>query len=426
MQLQPWRGRLVVLVGIVLAALNLRIAVASVSPILGLVREDVVLSAAQVGLLGTVPVASFAVFGSLATPLARRIGLEPAIVLAMAVSAAGEALRATAGSAPSFLGWSVAALAGLGMGNVLLPPLVKRYFPDRIGAVTAAYSVALPISTALPPLVAVPLAQQAGWRVAVGVWAVLGVVAVVPWLVVIVRSVQARARLRNLLGRAPVATGSDAPDVLGARPADPRLVWGSPHAWALAVMFGMNALGTYATFAWLPELLVADGYPAEVGGRWLALFAILGLPASFVLPVLAQRVRNPFWVVAGFCVVWAAGYLGLILSPHAGLPVWMVLLGIGPGSFPLFLALIGLRSADASVAVTLSGMVQGVGYALAGFGPIGVGLVVERTGSWDLALWLLLGTLVVLVAAAWRACRPGVIGARPPREHGSSGPDRVA
>lgn len=423
MQLQPWRGRLVVLLGIVLAALNLRIAVASVSPILGLVREDVALSAAQVGLLGTIPVASFALFGSLATPLARRIGLEPAIVVAMAVSATGEALRATAGSAPTFLGWSVAALAGLGMGNVLLPPLVKRYFPDRIGAVTAAYSVALPISTALPPLVAVPLAQSAGWRVAVGVWAVLGVVAVVPWLVVIVRSAHARARLRNLLRRAPA---SDAPDVLGARPVDPRLVWGSPHAWALAVMFGMNALGTYATFAWLPELLVADGYPAEVGGRWLALFAILGLPASFVLPVLAQRVRNPFWVVFGFCVVWACGYLGLILSPHAGLPLWMVLLGIGPGSFPLFLALIGLRSADASVAVTLSGMVQGVGYALAGLGPIGVGLVVERTGSWDLALWLLLGTLVVLVAAAWRACRPGLIGARPAPERGSQAADPVA
>ena len=191
-------------------------------------------------------------------------------------------------------------------------------------------------------------------------------------------------------------------------------------------MFGMNALGTYATFAWLPELLVADGYPAEVGGRWLALFAILGLPASFVLPVLAQRVRNPFWVVFGFCVVWACGYLGLILSPHAGLPLWMVLLGIGPGSFPLFLALIGLRSAAASVAVTLSGMVQGVGYALAGLGPIGVGLVVEHTGSWDLALWLLLGTLVVLVAAAWRACRPGLIGARPAPERGSQAADPVA
>jgi len=416
----PWRGRLVVLAGIVLVALNLRIAVAAVSPILDVVRQDIDLTSAQVGLLGTVPVLSFAVFGSLATPLGRRLGLEPTMVLALVVSAAGEVLRAVSGSAPAFLAWSVLALAGMGMGNVLLPPLVKRYFPDRIGPVTAAYSVMLSISTAVPPLVAVPYAHAAGWRWAVGVWAALGLVATVPWLVVIVRSVAARAHLRELLRRAGVAGGRQACDervVPAAHAGDARLVWRSRLAWAMAITFAMNSLGTYTVFAWLPEMLADAGLGTEAGGRWLALFAILGLPASLVAPVLTARMRSPFPLVVGFVTSWAIGYAGLLLAPTHGTAVWMVLLGLGTSSFPVLLALIGLRTATPGLAVVLSGMVQGVGYAIAALGPVGIGLLYDATGSWDAPIGVLLGLLVVLLVAGWRACRPQVLGAAPTSGH---------
>ncbi|MCR6689258.1 MFS transporter [Cellulomonas sp.] len=412
----PWRGRLVVLLGVVLVGLNLRIAVAAVSPILDMVRDDVALTSAQVGLLGTVPVLSFAVFGSLATPVARRAGLEPTMVAALVLSAVGEVLRAGAGTAPAFLAWSVVALAGMGMGNVLLPPLVKRYFPDRIGPVTAAYSVALSVSTAVPPLVALPVAQAAGWRWSVGLWAAVGVVAALPWVVVVVRSVAARAHLRELVRRAPRPAASA---VSSGAPGDARVVWRSPLAWAMAVTFGMNSLGTYTVFAWLPEILVDAGLPSDVGGRWLALFAILGLPASLVGPVLAARLRSPFPLVVGFVVCWAAGYLGLLTSPARGTGVWMVLLGIGPSAFPILLALIGLRTATPALAVVLSGMVQGVGYALAGLGPLGIGLLYDATGAWTAPLLVLLALLGVLVVAAWRACRPEVLGGPGERAAGS-------
>jgi len=156
---RPWRGRWIALAGIVLVGLNLRIVVGAVSPILAAVRVDVALTDQQVGILGTIPVASFAVFGSLAPLLARRFGLEPTLLAAMAVSALGEIVRSTTSTPAGFLGWSVIVLAGMGMGNVLLPPIVKRYFPDRIGAVTAAYSMAMAVSTTIPALLAVPLAE---------------------------------------------------------------------------------------------------------------------------------------------------------------------------------------------------------------------------------------------------------------------------
>ncbi|GEL99342.1 MFS transporter [Cellulomonas terrae] len=407
----PWRGRLVVLAGIVLVGLNLRIAVAAVSPIIGVVREDVALSDAQVGLLGTVPVAAFAVFGSLATPVARRLGLEPSLILALLLSMTGELLRALAGSAPAFIGWSVLALGGLGMGNVLLPPLVKRYFPDRIGTVTASYSVAMSVSAAVPPLVALPVAQAVGWRWSVGMWAVLGFAAVVPWVVVVAQSVSARSHLRTLVRRAP---RSERPAVLvRAGAAESRLVRRSGLAWALVLTFFANTTCTYVLFAWLPEILADAGLGADAGGRWLAVFAILGLPASLVSPVLTARMRNPYPLVVGFAACWVAGLLGLMLAPAHGTAVWMILLGIGPGTFPIMLALIGLRSRTPAIAVALSGMVQGLGYALAVVGPVGIGVLHVATGSWEAPFLVLLGLVGLLLVAGWFACRPTMLGPEP-------------
>lgn len=407
----PWRGRLVVLAGIVLVGLNLRIAVAAVSPIIGVVREDFALSDAQVGLLGTVPVAAFAVFGSLATPVARRLGLEPSLILALLLAMTGELLRALAGGAPAFIGWSVLALGGLGMGNVLVPPLVKRYFPDRIGTVTASYLVAMSVSAAVPPLVALPVAQAVGWRWSVGMWAILGFAAVVPWVVVIAQSVSARAHLRTLVSRAP---RTDRPALL-VRPgaAESRIVWRSRLAWALVLTFFANTTCTYVLFAWLPEILADAGLGTDAGGRWLAVFAILGLPASLVAPVLAVRMRDPYPLVVGFAACWVAGLLGLMLAPAHGTAVWMVLLGIGPGTFPIMLALIGLRSRTPAIAVALSGMVQGLGYALSIVGPVGIGLLHVATGSWREPLLVLLGLVGLLLVSGWFACRPTMLGAEP-------------
>lgn len=407
----PWRGRLVVLAGIVLVGLNLRIAVAAVSPIVDVVREDFALSATQVGLLGTIPVASFAVFGSLATPVARRLGLEPTMILALLLSMSGELLRALADGAPAFLAWSVIALGGLGMGNVLLPPLVKRYFPDRIGTVTAAYSVSMSVSAAVPPLVALPVAQAAGWRFSVGMWAILGFAAVVPWVVVIAQSVAARSHLRTLLRRAPRTDRPAALERAGA--AESRIVWRSRLAWALVLTFFANTTCTYVLFAWLPEILADAGLGADVGGRWLAVFAILGLPASIASPVLTARMRNPYPLVVGFVACWVVGLLGLMLTPAHGTAVWMVLVGIGPGSFPIMLALIGLRSRTPAVAVALSGMVQGLGYGLAVVGPVGIGVLHVATGSWREPFLVLLGLVGLLLVAGWFACRPTMLGPEP-------------
>jgi CP family cyanate transporter-like MFS transporter len=390
-----------VLLGVLLVALNLRIAVASVSPILDLVRADVALSATQAGLLGTIPVVSFAAFGSLTPVLARRIGLEPLLVAAMLLSAVGEVVRSSTTTATGFLAWTLIALAGMGMGNVLLPPLVKRYFPDRIGPVTAAYSVTMTFSTAVPALLAVPVAERVGWRTSLSLWAVVGVLAAVPWLVVVIRSAVARAELSTLLRRAPASTPA-----LTSRHRSGGRVWRSPLAWGMAITFAMNSLDSYAMFAWLPQILIDGGTSAHAAGIWLSVFAILGLPPALVAPVLAARMRNPIGLVIGFVICFVLSYLGLLLAPGGPVWLWILLGGFGPGAFPVLLALINLRTRTSAGAASLSGFTQGIGYAVAAIGPLLVGVLYDATGTWTAALLFLIGTLVVLALAATVACRP--------------------
>lgn len=397
----PWRGRRVVLLGVVLVALNLRIAVASVSPILDLVRTDVALSATEAGLLGTIPVVSFAAFGSITPLLARRVGLEPLLVAAMLLSVTGELVRSGTSTAAGFLGWSVIALAGMGMGNVLLPPVVKRYFPDRIGVVTSIYSVTMTFSTAVPALLAVPVAERLGWRVSLSVWAVVGVLAAVPWVVVIARSAAARSALGGLLRRGPATTPA-----LTSRHRQGGRVRRSPLAWGMAVTFAMNSLDSYAMFAWLPQILVDGGTTPHAAGVWLSVFAILGLPPALVAPIAAARMRNPLPLVVVFVTCWAVSYVGLLVAPGGPVWLWVLLGGLGPGAFPVLLALINLRTRTSAGAASLSGFTQGVGYAIAGTGPLLIGVLYDATGSWTAPLLLLLGTLVVLLVAATVACRP--------------------
>ncbi|MEU1589579.1 hypothetical protein [Micromonospora sp. NPDC005710] len=147
------------LLGIVLVALTLRQTVAVLSPILGDIRADIPISTIGVGLLGTLPPILLAVSGFVAPRVARGIGLDGGIVLALLLMTLGHLVRATAPGYGVLLVGSVVALTGTGIGNVLLPPIVRRYFPDRIPLLTAVYVCILGVSTALPAAAAAPVAE---------------------------------------------------------------------------------------------------------------------------------------------------------------------------------------------------------------------------------------------------------------------------
>lgn len=386
-----WQGRALAVVGIVLFAFSLRSAVASLSPVLDHIQADFPVPPAIVGLIGSAPPVCYAIFGLLTPRLERRFGLERLAVAAMVVAVIGMSARGLAVDAWTLLGSTAVIFAAVGVGNVLLPPLVKKYFPDRIGLMTTIYSTTMAVASFGPPLVAVPIADTAGWRLSLGMWAVFAVLAIIPWVMLLVRE----------------RAGASAEDIETANPRVFGRLWRLPLVWALTISFSVSGTIAYTSFAWLPTLLIdtAGVTPAQAG-QLLSLFAAMGLPASLAVPLLVSRynaVRLLFAiaVTAGF-----AGIAGLLFAPAAAPWLWVVLVGIAPLLFPLTLVLIGLRSRTHEGAVALSGFVQSIGYSIVALFPVGIGIIHGLTDSWTLPLWIIAGVIAVAIPASFVVARP--------------------
>lgn len=397
-----WQGRTLALVGIVLFAFSLRSAVASLSPLFDHIAADFELPAAVVGLIGTAPPVCFAIFGLLTPALERRFGLERLAVAAMVVVTAGLVARSLAPNSGLLLAGTALVFAAVGTGNILLPPLVKRYFPDRIGLMTTVFSTTMAVATFLPPLIAVPVADASDWHFSLGLWAVFALVAMVPWVGLAVR----RGALERA-ERAAVDADGGSDDIEAPSPRAFTRMWRLPLAWALLVSFAVSSTIAYTSFAWLPKLLVdVAGVTPAIAGVLLSLFGFMGLPASLVVPLLVTR-RNATRALYGIAVTTGlVGIGGLLLAPQAATALWVVLLGLAPLLFPMILVLLGLRTRTHEGAVALSGFVQSGGYAISALFPFGIGLLHDATDSWT-------GPLVILAFVVAAAIPAGVVAARP-------------
>ncbi|WP_327252049.1 CynX/NimT family MFS transporter [Streptomyces sp. NBC_01244] len=393
---QPaWLGP-VLLVGIVLAALNLRPAITSLGALFEETREGLGMSGTVAGLITSVPALCFAVFGVTAPRLSRRFGPAAVVCAGMAAVAAGLLIRPFASNAAGFLAASALTLAGIALTNVLLPVIVKRWFPDRVGTMTGLYSMALAAGTSLAAAATVPMTQALGgsWRTGLLIWAFLAAVAVLPWLAIAAAARKEKAAAAGV----PAARPDAGPSVVRSR-----------TAWALACYFGLQATGAYITMGWLPQIFRDAGVSASTAGILLAVTMVMGVPLAFVIPGLAGRMRNqgPIAVVLG--LFGLVGYLGLSFAPAAGAWAWAILLGVSNCAFPLVITLIGLRAKSPAGVVKLSAFAQSTGYLISIPGPLLIGTLYQHTGGWDLPLALMAGLLVPQIALGVLAGRDRTI-----------------
>ncbi|MEV7683335.1 MFS transporter [Streptomyces sp. NPDC088341] len=392
-------------VGLVLAALNLRPAITSLGALLEEVRDGLHMSGSVAGVLTSVPPLCFAVFGFAAPRLARRYGARAIVCAGMVAITAGLLIRPFAGGTPAFLAASAFALMGIAVSNVLMPVIVKRYFPDRVGTMTGLYSMALAFGTAVAAAATVPMTEALGgsWRTGLGIWAVLAAVAVLPWLGLVRDRGAAQPSDRGLSGREPSGRGPS-----GGAPAAPGPATGeapglrlgrSRTAWALACFFGLQATGAYITMGWMPQVFRDAGVPAGTAGLLLAVTMVMGVPLAFVIPGLAARMRNQGPIVVGLGICGLTAFSGLYFAPAGGAWLWAVLLGISNCSFPLALTMIGMRSRSGAGVVRLSAFAQSTGYLISIPGPLLVGVLYQHTGGWGLPIALMAGFLVPQMVA---------------------------
>ncbi|WP_442090482.1 CynX/NimT family MFS transporter [Pseudomonas sp. KB_12] len=383
---RPW----LLLLGLILVALNLRPALSSMAPLLSEVSRSLGLSAAQAGLLTTLPVLCLGLFAPLAPVLARRFGAERVVLGILLTLAGGIVLRSAFGQVGLFVG-SILAGASIGVIGVLLPGIVKRDFAKQAGTMTGVYTMALCLGAAMAAGATVPLSEQLGhsWALGLGFWVVPALLAAMFWLPQVGEkhgAHQVAYRVRGLLR--------------------------DPLAWQVTLYMGLQSSLAYIVFGWLPSILIGRGLTPTQAGLVLSGSVIVQLISSLAAPWLATRGKDQRLAIVIVMLMVLGGLFGCLYAPLDGLWGWAILLGLGQGgSFSLALTLIVLRSRDAHVAANLSSMAQGFGYTLASLGPFAVGVVHDLTGGWNALGWIFglvgLGAIVAGIGAG-RAFYVGV------------------
>ncbi|GAA2152431.1 CynX/NimT family MFS transporter [Nocardioides koreensis] len=389
------RTSLVILTGLVLLSLNLRPAAVSVGPVLAEVRSSLGMSPAAAGLLTSLPVIGFAVFGALAPAAARRIGVHRVTLLALLAAVLGLLGRAVSDSEALFLVLSLVALGGMAMANVLLPSLVKLHFPDRIGRVTAIYTTALAVGLTGALLITVPLSQAAGsWRWGLGAWAAVALLAALPWVGLVTHD-------RSL---EPTARSIRSADVARTR-----------LGVAMALFFGLQSLQAYSVFGWFAQLWRDNGYTAGQAGALVALVAAMSIPLSLWAPAAVARRTDQRAILLAIMACYPLGYVGLIIAPHGFAVPGAILVGIGAVTFPIVLTLIGLRARTPQGTAALSGFTQSTGYLIAALGPFAMSALYDATGAWTAPLLMLTLLMVPQIALGLYVARPAAIEDQIPR-----------
>jgi CP family cyanate transporter-like MFS transporter len=367
-------------------ALNLRPAVTS----LGAALEDVSLAPGMTAAIGAVLVAlplwASGIGGWITPWLRARIGIHRAVTWALIILGISLVVRVQSGAEVLIAGTALACLAIAVVGTVL-PVLVQ---PASSGT-KACFTLALGAGSTIGALVTPTLVAAFSWQFALAGWALLAVVTVHVWQ------------------RAPRSSM-----VFMVRALSPRQLFHSRVAWHLTVYFGLVSTLTFLIMGWLPAILRDAGISAGYAGFCLALSMAMGLPMMWLVPFGVHRMRRPGILVVLLAALNGVGVVGLLVAPAAMPWLWSTGLGLGMGGLAMALTTISVRAAGIpDVTTALSGMVQGLGYFIAGAGALACGLVHSATGSWE---WPLIMALFVLCGQVWcgvQAARPILVAPRP-------------
>lgn len=363
--------------GIVFLASNLRAPITSVGPIITELSESLSLSPALIGLLTAIPLISFALLSVFAPKVARKIGLEKLLLYSLLVLALGLFIRSSGNVFLLFFG---AALIGaaITMGNVLMPAFIKKEFPTQVGIVTGIYLVSMNFTSALAAGFSIRIGEISGmgWQASIGVWGILALIAFMIWFP------QAR--------KSPVLSTQN-------KKGSTITLWKSRLAWNIALFMGLQSVLFYSLAAWLPAILQSWGMSADRSGWMLSYIQMAQLPIMLIGPILAARMKNQLLLVWVTFILLIVGLAGIILGKTEYIIPSVISIGVALGlAFTLAMMFMVLRTRNTSESAELSGMSQTVGYIIAACAPPAFGALFSLTHNWYYPLTLLVVASFVL------------------------------
>lgn len=378
--------RLSLFVAILALAFVLRGPLTGVGPLLQNIQTQLQISSTLAGMLTTVPLLTFGLFSIFIPRLAARLGSEQMVFFALWILTLGLVLRCGSGLFLLLTGTALLSCA-IAVGNVLIPSMVKQYFPFKMGLVTALYALVMNMGGAAGSALSAPLAHSNlwGWRGALVIWVLPALVAMVIWWLPF--------KAANAVPKAAVR----------ARQVKIHL-WRNPLAWQVTLFMGFQSFLFYSTVNWLPQIVAKAGVSATEAGGWLGLMQLVMIPTNLLIPIYAARLKQQHWI-GSMCGIALILSVLLLMSPWRScyFPA-VLLLGLGiSGAFCLSMMFFSLRSSSVTEGVLLSGMAQTCGYLFAAVGPVLMGALHDMMHSWFPALCLMFIAAVVITVSGWNA-----------------------
>ncbi|QIL46578.1 MFS transporter [Vagococcus coleopterorum] len=385
------KQQFLLVLGIIFIATNLRAPITAVGPLISHISDTYQLSSSVAGMIATTPLLAFAGASILAPRSAARFGIERTLFFFLIVLGAGIIVRSLPGIFSLFFGTVMIGI-GIAHGNVLVPSLIKRDFPDNLGLMTGIYSVAMNVAGAIASGLSLPLVESFGltWQGSLRVWVIFTVIALLFWF----------PQLKNQTLAKVEETRSSDVNLLKSR-----------LAWQVSWFMGLQSLYFYSLLAWMPEIFSEKAISGETSGWLLALMQLFIVPLNFIVAIIAGRRRDQRSLVVIGSALLFLGLFGIMFSSN----VWIIglsvaAIGAGGGfSFSLAMMFFSVRTTSSHDAGRISGMAQAIGYLLAACGPFVFGFLHDMTNTWMSSLIFLFFVTVALLVIGLQAGRDRLI-----------------
>lgn len=391
------------LFGLVLAAVNMRSPIVVIGSVAPSLYQAFGVNSSYIGYLGALPMPLFALGALIAPFLERRFGIEN-MMIGMTILLSLSVLIRPWFDAYFLLAGTFTLSLAIGMLNALTTPFIKKHLPNHIATATGLFSLSMSVLAGLIAWVVVPLTHQHGWQLGLSSWSVFGLLTVLVWVAIKLKTTPTQTK-----------TTHDSPKP--TTPKSPFNAWKNPQAWQMAVFLGLQSMLFYSVASFLPSIGISYGMNTADAAKLALIFQIAAPPAIFLLTFLVKK-QFKIQAYAVICAILnAVAVAGIMWLPQY-IELFCVLMGFGGASiFTLMLMMFSLRTTDFAHARDLSGMAQAVGYSLAFFGPLLLGLLFGRTQSWHEPLLLLFIAMLINIPFGFWAANPSKIDA--PTSHDS-------
>lgn len=381
---------LIIFLGIIFVSFNLRAPITSVGPIIDLIQAQYNLNSSMAGFITTLPLLAFAIFSPFVAKINHKIGHGLTMFAGLLLIIIGELVRSYTNVYGLFIG-TISIGIGIAIGNVLIPSVIKHKFKKNVGSVISIYITSMCIFAALGSGLSIPATEIFGWNTSLAIWVILALLALVVWL--------------PQLKESENYNNSD--DLKLEEIMQSKSIWKSPLAWWVTLYMGTQSLLFYTLITWIPSILMFKDFDSHFSGMMLLLFQLIGLPATLIVPIIADKIKHQKFIATIISLIYLLGIVTLLFAQSTfSVILSMIFIGLGMGgAISLAIGFISLRTPHAKKAAELSGMSQSAGYLFAAVGPILIGFIFDLTKSWTNALLVLIALTLLLILFGLKAGR---------------------